>query len=88
MTRTRQTKGSTSSESSPCSSIFPPSATKMQETRYKMPAASVYLLENRHFPQFFVADSAPGSIILKVKEIENDEKNLFNHIVLMACRWW
>jgi len=34
MTRTRQTKGSTSSESSP----FAPSATKMQETRYKMPA--------------------------------------------------
>jgi len=46
MTRTRQTKGSTSSQSSPCSSVFAPSATKMQETRNKMPAANVYLLEN------------------------------------------
>ena len=26
-------------------------------------AASVYLLENLHFLQFFVADSMPGSII-------------------------
>ena len=39
-------------------------ATKMQETRNKMPAASVYLLENPHFLPFFVADSVPGSIIL------------------------
>ncbi len=37
--------------------------TKMQETRNKMPAASVYLLENLYFLQFFVADSVPGSII-------------------------
>ena len=37
--------------------------TKMQETRNKMPAASVYLLENLHFLQFFVEDSEPGSII-------------------------
>ena len=38
--------------------------TKLQETRNKMPAASVYLLENPCFLQFFVADSVPGSIIL------------------------
>ena len=38
--------------------------TKMQETRNKMPAASVYLLEKTHFLQFFVEDSVPGSIIL------------------------
>ena len=38
--------------------------TKMQEMRNKMPAASVYLLENLHLAQFFVADSVPGSIIL------------------------
>ena len=36
MTRTRQTKGSTSSKSSPCSPFFTPSATKMQKTRNKM----------------------------------------------------
>ena len=64
MTSTRQTKGSTSSKSSPCSPIFTPSATEMQETRSKMPAASVYLLENLHFLQFFVADSVTGSIII------------------------
>jgi|GEM_PF-2951436 len=46
MTHTRQTKGSTSSKSYPCSPVFTPSATKMQETRNKMPAANVYLLEN------------------------------------------
>ncbi|MBQ2869885.1 MAG: hypothetical protein IJE88_07650 [Akkermansia sp.] len=63
MTRTRQTKGSTSSKSSPFGSVFAPSATKLQETRNKMLAASVYLLENLHFLQFFVADSVPGSII-------------------------
>ena len=49
MTRTRQTKGTTSSESSPCSSVFAPSATKMQETLNKMPAKSVYLLERFAF---------------------------------------
>ena len=38
--------------------------TKMQEMRNKMPAASVYLLENLHLAQFFVADSVPGSIII------------------------
>ena len=41
-----------------------PSATKMQKTRNKMPAASVYLLENLHFLPFIVAESVPGSIIL------------------------
>jgi hypothetical protein len=46
MTRTRQTKGFTSSKPSPCSPVFTPSATKLQETRNKMPTASVYLLEN------------------------------------------
>ena len=30
-----------------------------------MPAASVYLLENPHFLQFFVADSESGSIIIR-----------------------
>ena len=64
MTRTRQTKGSTSSEFYPCKCVFTPSATKLQETRNKMPAASVYLLENLHFLQFFVADSVTGSIII------------------------
>ena len=38
MTRTRQTKGSTSSKSSAFGSVFAPSATKMQETRNNMPA--------------------------------------------------
>ena len=38
MTRTRQTKGSTSSKSSPCSPVFAPSATKMQETSNNMPS--------------------------------------------------
>jgi hypothetical protein len=66
MTRTRQTKGSTSSKSSPCSSFFAPSAPKMQETRNKMPAASVYLLENLHFLQFFVADSAAKCVNIGV----------------------
>ena len=45
-------------------SVVAPSETKLQETRSKMPAASVYLLENLYFLQFFVADSVPGSIIL------------------------
>ena len=45
-------------------SVVAPSATKLQETRNKMPAGSVYLLENLHFLQFFVADSVTGSIIL------------------------
>ena len=36
----------------------------MQETSNKMPAASVYLLENLHFLRFFVVDSVLGSIIL------------------------
>ena len=48
---------------------FAPSATKMQETRNKMPSASVYLLENLHFLQFFVADSVPGSIIIDVERV-------------------
>ena len=29
----------------------------MQETRNKMPAESVYIIENLHFSQFYVADS-------------------------------
>ena len=43
---------------------------EMQETRNKMPSTRVYLLENRHFPQFFVADSVTGSIILSKGDIE------------------
>ena len=35
---------------------------EMQETRNKMPSTRVYLLENRHFPQFFVADSEAGYV--------------------------
>ena len=46
----------------------------MQETRNKMPAASVYLLENLHFLQFFVADSVL-EVLSNVKEIDNDEDN-------------
>jgi hypothetical protein len=57
MTRPRQTKGSTSSKSSLCSPVLAPSAAEMHATRNKMPAASVYLLENPYFLQFFVADS-------------------------------
>ena len=37
---------------------------KRRKRATKTPAASVYLLENLHFLQFFVADSVPGSIIL------------------------
>ena len=36
----------------PCSPISAPSATKLQETRNKMPAASVYIIENLHFLPF------------------------------------
>lgn len=36
----------------------------MQELLYKIPAKSVYLLENLHFLPFFVADSVPGCIII------------------------
>ena len=39
MTRTRQTKGSTSSKSSAFGPVFAPLAAKMQETRNNMPAA-------------------------------------------------
>ena len=38
MTRTRQTKGSTSSESSAFDPVSAPSATKMQEMLNKMPS--------------------------------------------------
>jgi beta-lactamase class A len=62
MTRTRQTKGSTSSKSSPCCPFFAPSATKMRETRNKMPAASVYLLEKTHFLQFFCCGFGAGTL--------------------------
>ena len=34
--------------------VSAPSATKLQETRNKMPAASVYLLGNLHFSQFLL----------------------------------
>jgi len=64
MTRTRQTKGSSSSKFTFCSPVSTASATKILKTRNKMPAASVYLLENAHFLPFFVADSVPGSIII------------------------
>ena len=37
---------------------------KMQETRNKMPAASVYLLEKTHFLQLFVAEAVTGSCFL------------------------
>ena len=48
------------------SSVFTPSATKMQETLNKIPAASVYLLEKAHLLPFFVAFSRRDeSIILK-----------------------
>ena len=53
--------------SSPCRPISAPSATKMQKTRNKMPAASVYLLESLHFSQFFVADSVPGCVNIGVR---------------------
>ena len=47
-------------------SVVAPSATKMQETLNKMPAASVYLLEKAHLLPFFVAFSRRDeSIILK-----------------------
>ena len=36
----------------------------MQVTRNKMPAANVYLLENLHYLQFFVADSVPRSFMI------------------------
>jgi hypothetical protein len=87
MTRTRQTKGSTSSKSSafarlgkararkgyaktePC---FCANGNKIAETRNKMPAASVYLLENLHFLPFFVADS-----VRKCVNISKGDKSLF-----------
>ena len=54
--------GHEADESSTCANFA--QVAKMQETRNKMPATSVYLLENLYFLQFFVADSVPGSIIL------------------------
>ena len=51
-------------------SVVAPSETKLQETRNKMPAGSVYLLENLYFLQFFVADSVPGSIIISKGDSE------------------
>ena len=64
LSSTRQTKGSTSSKSSAFGSVFTPSATKMPETRNKMPAASVYLLEKAHLLPFFVADSRRDDSIM------------------------
>ena len=54
--------GHEADESSTCANFA--QVAKMRETPNKMPAASVYLLENLHFLHFFVADSVPGSIIL------------------------
>ena len=53
--------------SSPCCPFFAPSVTKMLVTRNNMPAASVYLLENLHFSQFFVADSVQGCVNIGVR---------------------
>ncbi len=64
MTRTRQTKGSTSSESSAFGSVFAPLATKMQESLNKMSAASVYLLENLHVVPFFCRGFGVGKYYL------------------------
>ena len=64
MTRTRQTKGSTGGASSAFGSVFAPSATKLQETLNNMPAASVYLLENLHFLQFFCCGFGAGKYYL------------------------
>jgi len=43
-----------------------------QETRNKMPAYGIHLLENPHFLSFFVADSVPGGIIFGRGGLEND----------------
>ncbi len=56
MPRTRQTKGSTSSKSSAFCPILRHPATKMQETRNKMPATRVYLLEKTHYSHLFFFD--------------------------------
>ena len=64
MTRTRQTKGSTSSESSAFGSVFAPSATKLQETLNKQTRHKrLYSRKSALSAIFFVADSVPGSII-------------------------
>ena len=64
MTRTRLTKGYTSDEASAFECVFCANGDKMQAKCNKMPEKYVYLLENLHFLQFFVADSVTGSIIL------------------------
>ena len=51
-----------------------PSATKMQETRNKMPAASVYLLEKSTFLHFLLRIRG-WEVLSYVKEIENNEDN-------------
>ena len=58
----------------------------MQETRNKIPAASVYLLEKLHFLQFFIADSVPGSIIM-VRERSEDlfPENHYRRSYLLGC---
>ena len=56
--------GHEADESSTCA-IFAQVA-KMQKTRNKMPAASVYLLENPDFPAFFVSDSAAKCVNIGV----------------------
>lgn len=60
----RRENGSTQGGFLPRKVAFCSLSGKKQETRNKMPAASVYLLENPPPAQFFIADSVPGSIII------------------------
>ena len=54
MTRTRQTKSSTSDEASAFECVFCTNGDKMQAKCNRRPAESVYLLENLHFLQFLL----------------------------------
>ena len=56
--------GHEADESSTCANFA--QVAKMQETRNKMPAASVYLLEKLHFLQFFVSDSSAKCVNIGV----------------------
>ena len=58
----------------------------MQETRNKMPAASVYLLENAHFLPFFVADSRMKCVKLPDMEAK-DSQNILPACVLPRRRF-
>ena len=88
----KMTKDSPSSKSSAFGSVFAPSAAKMQETRNKMHAASVYLLENLHFLQFFLRIRC-REVLSYVKEIENEtlkKENIFHKFIyfymgLLGC---